>query len=171
MREPPYVYNPVRRLKQGGFIESVVLVISVCFYEKVCLTSLGLGVVSAIAFTLNGYPALSQGREAPPVEKSEPTVQQRTGLEGSARSLSKFEARRIRHRCQDQANASGAQGVNKTLVSRHCFRTQIEVRLLAAKCRRLLRDANADKATKQEMIKGCIRDNLAHTQSDPAKDR
>ncbi|HEY8125449.1 MAG TPA: hypothetical protein VIF88_08540 [Methylocystis sp.] len=77
-----------------------------------------------------------------------------SGFQFAAPVLSKFEARRIRHRCRDQVG----KAMNKEL--RHCFEMHVIARRLAAECRHKAQTANLHGRDKDEAVKHCLAEKL-----------
>ncbi|HEY8161100.1 MAG TPA: hypothetical protein VIF34_02345 [Methylocystis sp.] len=83
-----------------------------------------------------------------------------TGTSQSARSLSKFEARRIRRRCRDQVgNSDGSKEL------RHCFEMHVAARRLSGECKRKAQTANLHGREKDEAVRRCVTERLQQQQS------
>jgi hypothetical protein len=93
----------------------------------------------------------SQSQQNP----SKPVVNSTMGALPSASPLSKFEARRIRHRCRDLVPEAAA---NKDF--RHCFEMHIAARRLWGECKRKVEVANLSRSDKNDAIKQCVMDSL-----------
>jgi hypothetical protein len=83
-------------------------------------------------------------------------TKQVSGFQSPAPVLSKFEARRIRHRCRDQVG----KAMNKEL--RHCFEMHVAARRLGAECRHKAQTANLHGRDKDEAVKHCITEKLGN---------
>ena len=66
-------------------------------------------------------------------------------------SLSKFEARRIRHRCRDQvADPNAGKELN------HCFEMHIAARRLFSECKRKTKVSNLSGHEREEAVRRCV---------------
>ncbi len=81
--------------------------------------------------------------------------------------LSKFEARRIRHRCQDRANASGEP--DRATALKHCYQLNIAARRFLSECKRSF--GGKSDARSREEIRECVADKLRQGDSQDARGR
>lgn len=114
--------------------------------------------VFAVAFCAQLDGAFAQAAQV----AAEQAAGVQTGLSQPGRSVSKFEARRIRHRCRDQTNSSG----NKEL--RRCFEMQVAVRRLWGECKRSTQIVKLRGHEKDEAVRRCVMEKLQQQPSKPA---
>jgi hypothetical protein len=86
---------------------------------------------------------------------TEPSTSAEARLSPSAPFLSKFEARRIRHKCRDQIWAAPA---GKDL--RHCFEMHIAARRLWSECKKTQPEALHGRA-RDEAVQRCVMEKSA----------
>jgi len=107
--------------------------------------------VFALAFDVHSSVAASQMEQlAADRERGAPTA----GAQSPPPVLSKFEARRIRHRCQDQAGASTGREL------RHCFELHVAARRFWSECKRKSQVVNLRGREKEEAIRRCVIEKL-----------
>jgi hypothetical protein len=145
---------PSQRPKNGGFLGLISVLPGV---GGICFRSF---TIMSLAFGASGAPASAQLRENAPVLTPRETVTQIVAAPVATRPLTKFEARHIRQRCLDRANATGAQGANKASALKHCYQMHISARRLWGDCKRALRGGNAEGRAKDEAIKACVVEKL-----------
>lgn len=116
------------------------------------MTQIYLVALLACALIFHSSLALSQtAQSAADIE-----TKQVSGFQSPAPVLSKFEARRIRHRCRDQVG----KAMNRQL--RHCFEMHVAARRLGAECRHKAQAANLHGRDKDEAVKRCIAEKLGN---------
>jgi hypothetical protein len=140
-RDLTLVDRESRQPKHGGFKKNAWRLSSSC---------LALTLV-ALAFSLKPWAACAQREQAVPeyVADSQASAYQ------SPPSLSKFEARRIRHRCRDQVTDPSA---HKEL--RHCFEMHVAARRHWSECKRKPQIVNLHGHEKEEAVRHCALEKL-----------
>ncbi len=113
----------------------------------------GAGVAAlAVAMLLASLLAMllaSPFASAAPAGGQNESELQVAGTAAGSENMSKFEARRIRQRCQDRA--SGQQERDKAAALKSCFQAQLTVRRIWKECKRNLGDH-----AKEEALKACV---------------
>lgn len=77
----------------------------------------------------------------------------------SARGLSKFEARHIRHTCRDEANKSATPTGRKDFVS-HCFQMHVSARRFTRECKNVAELRSLGKSARDEFLRACVAEKL-----------
>lgn len=112
------------------------------------MTQICCAVLIAGILTFYSSAGLCQTDQSAPDQRTKPAS-------GPLPTLSKFEARRIRHRCRDLVGG-GATG--KEL--RHCFEMNVAARRLWGECKRKAQSGNLHGREKEEAVKRCITEKL-----------
>lgn len=109
--------------------------------------------LAPILLVLHMYPTVSFAQVAPPKPTGPEGGPQLTELHSATPPLTKFEARRIRHRCQDQAGGSSS---NRDVHLRHCFEMHVAARRLWSQCKHKFATVNLHGREKDEAIRRCV---------------
>jgi hypothetical protein len=88
------------------------------------------------------------------------------GGEKTGANLSKFEARRIRHSCHDEASRAGLANAAKSAALTNCVNTRFAARRAWNECKRKFGVKGGDKKTREEAIRACAAERLRQ-KSDP----
>jgi hypothetical protein len=101
--------------------------------------------------------ALAQAPHASPVVGTDPAP--RTAPSSKATGgLSKFEARRMRHACQERANEKGLRGQDRDTFLGRCFFGRAATRGIRRDCRKQGQAKGLDRTTLREFVRECVRE-------------
>jgi hypothetical protein len=110
----------------------------------------------ALALSLSGGPA----RGETPRDASGGPQKSTQGIDKSALTLSKFEARRIRHSCQGEANKTSLGGAARTTAVTNCVSSRFAARRAWSECKRKVGARSADKKSRDEALRSCVAERL-----------
>lgn len=145
------------RPKRGGFTKKSWRM------KPLCGTPARLLLILAVAFCAQLDGAFAQTAQIATEQAAGAQAGVQMGLSQPGRSVSKFEARRIRRRCRDQVgNSAGSKEL------RHCFEVQVAVRRLWGECKRSAQIAKLRGHEKDEAVRRCAAEKLQQQQSKPA---
>ena len=150
MQKPPCKYPSSRGLNKGGSLSRGKR------FKSFSQTAPNCVAVVSIISALSCSPAASQSPQGLRVETTHANDLGPVKAQSPPRALSKFEARRIRHRCQDETNISGAQGANHTAALVHCFKMHVAAKRFWDECQRMLRRGSLDGRAKEDAIRACV---------------
>jgi hypothetical protein len=77
----------------------------------------------------------------------------------NAGRLSKFETRRIRHTCRDEANKSVTPAGRKDFMS-HCLSEHFSARRFTRECKSAAELKSLDKSARDEFLRACVAEKL-----------
>jgi hypothetical protein len=117
---------------------------------------LAAGVLVIAVMTACG-PARAQAARDTNPENAQKAAQ---GGEKTGAPLSKFEARRIRHSCHDEASRAGLGNAAKTAALTNCVNTRFAARRAWNECKRKFGVKGGDKKTREEAIRACAAERL-----------
>ncbi len=79
----------------------------------------------------------------------------------SKTSMTKFEARRIRHTCQEKANERGAKGADRDAFLTRCFFGRRALRGVRRDCAKQGAAKGLDKAALRDFTRDCVKEQRA----------
>jgi hypothetical protein len=82
------------------------------------------------------------------------------GQDRSRGRVSKFEARRMRHACRDQAQRSGVGANGRSAFVSACVRLHIVARHFWGECKRLAAGRGLDKTAAEDFTRACVSEKM-----------
>lgn len=109
--------------------------------------------------------ALAQPQQLAPAPQAPAAATPKSG-HNSAGRLSKFEARRFRHACRDNADQQGLKGADRDAFLTKCFFGRVSHRALRRDCAKEGEAKGLDKNALREFTRECVKERAAARQKE-----